>query len=54
KRLQSVWGSSGVSQETVVQVLEDWCRSAEETGIEALRSFSAQLRTYALAPSPAT
>jgi stearoyl-CoA desaturase (delta-9 desaturase) len=37
---------SSASREQLVQQLEDWCRRAEESGIQALQQFSRQLRSY--------
>jgi stearoyl-CoA desaturase (delta-9 desaturase) len=51
QRLQAVWTRANASQESLLLALEEWCRSAESSGIEALREFSAKLRRYELAPS---
>jgi stearoyl-CoA desaturase (Delta-9 desaturase) len=45
--LAAVWQRSSASKEQLVRQLEDWCRRAEESGIEALQQFSRQLRCYA-------
>jgi stearoyl-CoA desaturase (Delta-9 desaturase) len=37
---------SNESKEQLAQKLENWCRRAEESGINALREFSQQLRSY--------
>ena len=37
---------SNESKELLAQKLENWCRRAEESGINALREFSQQLRCY--------
>jgi stearoyl-CoA desaturase (delta-9 desaturase) len=37
---------SSASREQLVQQLEDWCKRAEESGIQALQQFSRQLRSY--------
>ncbi len=44
--LQSLWQRSNATKEQLVQQLEDWCRRAESSGIEALQSFSGRLRCY--------
>ena len=49
QKLQEVWGRSAASQEQLLAQLEEWCRNAEASGIEALRQFSERLRRYALA-----
>ena len=45
--LAQLWQRSTASKEQLVRQLEDWCRRAEESGIEALGQFSRQLRCYA-------
>ncbi len=49
QRLQEIWANHAQSQEKLLQALEDWCRAAEASGIEALRDFSQRLRRYELA-----
>jgi stearoyl-CoA desaturase (delta-9 desaturase) len=51
ENLQDVWQRSAATQEQLLQALEDWCRQAEATGIDALREFSRKLRTYTLTPT---
>ncbi len=51
QRLQAIWSRSAASHEALVASLEEWCRAAEESGIEALREFSRRLRSYSLAYS---
>lgn len=50
ERLQDIWHRSTATQEQLVHAIEDWCRQAEATGIQALRDFSAKLKTYSVAP----
>ena len=50
QKLQDVWQRSATTQEHLRQALQEWCREAEATGIEALRHFSQKLRTYTLVP----
>jgi stearoyl-CoA desaturase (delta-9 desaturase) len=45
--LAAVWQRSSVSKEQLVHQLEDWCRRAEASGIDALQNFSRRLRCYA-------
>lgn len=47
ERLQDVWRRSATTQEQLLAALQDWCHQAEATGIQALREFSEELRTYA-------
>ena len=45
--LAALWQRSSASKEQLVHQLEDWCRRAEASGIEALQTFSRRLRCYA-------
>ena len=45
--LQKLWESRTANVEELASGLRDWCRKAEESGIQALREFSQHLRTYA-------
>jgi stearoyl-CoA desaturase (delta-9 desaturase) len=47
QELAAIWGRSSASREQLVFQLQDWCRKAEESGIEALSRFSLKLRSYA-------
>ncbi|MDR4517987.1 MAG: fatty acid desaturase [Nitrosomonas sp.] len=47
EELISIWQRSTASKDELVKQLEDWCKRAEESGIEVLRSFSQRLRCYA-------
>jgi stearoyl-CoA desaturase (delta-9 desaturase) len=49
QKLQDVWQRSAATQENLRQALQEWCREAEATRIEALHHFSQKLRTYTLA-----
>ncbi|ADE11782.1 DesA family fatty acid desaturase [Sideroxydans lithotrophicus] len=46
QELAALANRSHESRELLVQQLESWCRRAEESGINALREFSLQLRSY--------
>jgi stearoyl-CoA desaturase (delta-9 desaturase) len=45
--LAALWQRSAASKEELVHKLEDWCKRAEASGIEALSTFSRRLRCYA-------
>ena len=47
EELMSVWQRSACTKDELVKQLEDWCRRAEESGIEVLQNFSRRLRCYA-------
>ena len=53
QRLQSVWAKRGGNADEMLAALKAWCVDAEETGIQALKDFVAELRTYAM-PKAAT
>ncbi|MGE5242286.1 MAG: fatty acid desaturase [Bacteroidota bacterium] len=53
QKLVDIWNRRAATQEHLIQALQEWCREAEATGIEALRNFSRKLRTYKLVPAPA-
>ena len=45
-KLQNIWAKSSASQKELVEALQEWCRQAEASGIEALREFVAQIKAY--------
>ena len=47
RELAAMWDRSTLTKEEMVARLEDWCRRAEASGIEALQMFSRRLRAYA-------
>lgn len=47
EELSAIWLRSTASKDELVKQLEDWCKRAEESGIEVLRTFSQRLRCYA-------
>jgi stearoyl-CoA desaturase (Delta-9 desaturase) len=44
--LIAIWQRSASTKEQMVKDLEEWCRRAENCGIEALQQFSRRLRYY--------
>jgi stearoyl-CoA desaturase (delta-9 desaturase) len=48
RQLQAVWERTAGSQEQLLDSLQEWCRRAEDTGIQALEEFSRRLRWYTL------
>jgi len=50
-RLQKLWTEKAATQENLMIALQEWCRQAEATGIEALQEFALSLRSYTLQPS---
>jgi stearoyl-CoA desaturase (delta-9 desaturase) len=51
EELKQLWANSSISCETRLQSLKDWCRRAEETGIQSLEEFALLLRGYGLQPA---
>jgi len=49
QRLQELWEQQSVSNEKLLQSLQEWCQQAEATGIEALEEFALSLRGYSMA-----
>ncbi len=50
-QLQSLWQQSTASQEYLLQSLQEWCKQAEETGVQALQEFAITLRRYQISPN---
>ena len=51
EHLREIWERTAPSQEALLKALQDWCQRAEATGIQALETFSRNLRGYSLQPS---
>jgi stearoyl-CoA desaturase (delta-9 desaturase) len=45
--LQYVWQRTASSQKELIDSLQTWCKQAEESGLESLRQFALQLKSYA-------
>ena len=46
--LQGIWERQAQSQEALLNSLQEWCRRAESTGIQALEVFARNLRGFSL------
>lgn len=44
--LQNVWLKTASSQKELIDALQQWCRQAEESGLDVLRQFAQQLKAY--------
>lgn len=44
--LQNIWLKTASSQKELIQSLQQWCKEAEESGVEVLRQFAMQLKSY--------
>lgn len=49
--LQNIWLKTAASQKELVESLQQWCKQAEESGLDVLSQFAAQLKGYV--PKPA-
>jgi stearoyl-CoA desaturase (Delta-9 desaturase) len=45
-KLQAIWAKSTATQKELLESLQEWCRQAEATGIEALHEFVTHLKRY--------
>jgi len=44
--LQGIWLKTASSQKELVDALQQWCKQAEESGLEVLKQFAAQIKSY--------
>lgn len=44
--LQNVWLKTATSQKELLEALQQWCKQAEESGLEVLHQFAVQLKSY--------
>lgn len=51
QKLQATWTAKGISQESLLQSLQEWCYQAEATGIQCLQEFAESLHGYSLKPA---
>lgn len=49
--LQNIWLKTASSQKELVEALQQWCKQAEDSGLEVLRQFAVQIKAYV--PRPA-
>lgn len=48
--LQNIWLKTASSQKELVEALQQWCKQAEESGLEVLRQFAEQMKGYVPKP----
>ncbi|MBS36900.1 MAG: acyl-CoA desaturase [Thiotrichales bacterium] len=53
QRLQAIWQERSMTQEVLLQALDEWCVQAEQSGIRALQEFARRLPSYSTQPAPA-
>lgn len=51
--LNAVWAKRGGSRDDLLQAFRDWCVAAENTGIQVLRDFVGELKSYTMPLGPA-
>ncbi len=51
-KLQNIWVKSTATQAELLEALQEWCRQAEATHIQALRDFVGQLKAYVPGKNP--
>jgi len=44
--LQDIWLKTATTQKELIEALQAWCRQAEESGVEVLRQFAEQIKSY--------
>lgn len=48
QNLQNIWLKTATTQKELVDALQNWCKQAEESGIEVLKNFAATVKSYTL------
>lgn len=48
QRLQAIWNKTTGSNKELLEALQQWCKEAEATGVQALQSFAVRVRGYAM------
>lgn len=51
QKLQDIWSRTTGTQRELLEALQQWCKEAEETGINVLKTFALQVRGYSAAKS---
>ncbi|QMT59007.1 fatty acid desaturase [Legionella sp. PC997] len=44
--LQGIWLKTASTQKELIEALQQWCRQAEESGLDVLRQFAQQIKGY--------
>jgi len=48
--LQDIWSRTSATQKELLDALHQWCKSAEESGIEGLKHFAQRIKSYVTHP----
>lgn len=51
ERLRQIWARTSTDPEVLLKALREWCQEAEQSGVQALRDFATELRSYRLQPA---
>ncbi len=51
--LQQIWAKTSANGHDMLAAIKDWVHEAEASGIQSLKEFAAQLKTYSLRPPDA-
>lgn len=46
QKLQDIWHKTNASQKELLEAVQDWCKQAEEAGIQALAQFANRLKGF--------
>ncbi len=49
--LQQIWAKTSANGHDMLAAIKDWVHEAEASGIQSLKEFAAQLKTYSLRPA---
>jgi stearoyl-CoA desaturase (Delta-9 desaturase) len=49
QKLQEIWNRTTSNHHELLAALQQWCKEAEETGVNALRKFAARLKKFSVA-----
>jgi transposase len=49
--LQQIWARTSANGHDMLAAMKDWVHEAEASGIQSLRDFASQLKTYSLRPT---
>lgn len=48
QRLQNIWNQTTANQKELIEALQEWCKQAEASGIEALYKFAQTIKSYSI------
>ena len=51
--LQQIWAKTSSNGHEMLEAIKQWVHEAEASGIQSLRDFAEQLKTYSLRPAAA-